>query len=1195
MDCSVFSRLFFGSLFSLLAGCAGLALAQSSGTPQTPAARAGAKPAVETRGQGEGTAEAAASRRAGILVKGEGVRMGNRTAVTAFTEVTEDIAASDSAPGCTTIGPQNTAVLMLTMPSNRTFPEGYTAASLRQAFFGSPADASNSQSLNGHWKEMSYGKTSVVGQVFGPFALSQDYTPNGDVIQAAISMTQPAISAADATVDFRQFTRIALVFPAAFGHGWSPAYSQGCWALTSPSKGRFSASVVWLPVYPDSAPDVRFLVRLFGYVLGPQDSVSDEYGAVTLGPLDQPGATTTLDPFSAMGSDMKGHYAAEQKSLILHWLEPDEYQEATSSGGFMLYPLESTANPRGLRVLRDALSSAWLWLEYRQPIGDVDSLLLDFPGSDPFDGALVYYEDPNLKSPASTYLLTMDPVTPYNAFSHYALRPGLSWSDPYSLLTLSVGTPDGGGLPVTVSYDKPCARIQYSATTFPPGGGSGTITVSAPSYCAWSASSASSWIVFTGNTSGFGNGTVPFSVAANWAPNQQTGYIAVQRQSTRIIARGTVWPVASVSPSFGKGATGQFQFALDSLNSYPDIPSLNVSFSGAPACEITAYPSGKVDVKGDPGGRVPRSIFIGTPGGTASNSVCSISSSGSSISGSGNQLLITLQVSFSAAFAGAHRVRAGVGGGPLAAVGTWVVPHAPRQYVSIQADTAGAVPFMLDDGSVHVAPATFAWPVGSQHTVTWLISSAGQPNARYVFQGWTDGGSNPRTITVPSSSVTYTANIRAEYLLSLVSIPAGAGQWTASPPSIDGYYESGTTVQVQVATAPGYSFTHLGGDVLDLRTLASVTMWRPLSVTANFDCVLRSLLLPTDRIGPDSTTWLVEFSTGAGCVWAASSDSAWLTVSPASGRGSSTLRYAAAANPGSERTGQLTLNYNADFTSVSTIAQDAAGSQRPSVISLSPVSGAGSSTVATVQFSAPGGYDRITQATVSYLSADYTAHCEVEFSHSASQGDRLVLSDDHVAPGAGASFPGSGTLSVSRCSLDLSAVSVSGHGSTLTLALPLHFAASFAGHQLVSLRARTDGGESPNQQMGTWTVPTGLAISGLGPWWARPGGPAFTLTVNGTNFASGAEVRWDGAALVTTFVSAAQLAGAVPAGLIASEGAASVTVVNPGGEASAAATFTVSTVPPPVLAAPANGATSTSLSPILTWSASAGATSYDVS
>jgi hypothetical protein len=60
-----------------------------------------------------------------------------------------------------------------------------------------------------------------------------------------------------------------------------------------------------------------------------------------------------------------------------------------------------------------------------------------------------------------------------------------------------------------------------------------------------------------------------------------------------------------------------------------------------------------------------------------------------------------------------------------------------------------------------------------------------------------------------------------------------------------------------------------------------------------------------------------------------------------------------------------------------------------------------------------------------------------------------------------------------------------------------------------------------------------------------PGGPAFTLTVNGFGFAANATVQWNGSARATTFVSSATLQAAITAGDIASPSTALITVLNP--------------------------------------------------
>jgi len=60
-----------------------------------------------------------------------------------------------------------------------------------------------------------------------------------------------------------------------------------------------------------------------------------------------------------------------------------------------------------------------------------------------------------------------------------------------------------------------------------------------------------------------------------------------------------------------------------------------------------------------------------------------------------------------------------------------------------------------------------------------------------------------------------------------------------------------------------------------------------------------------------------------------------------------------------------------------------------------------------------------------------------------------------------------------------------------------------------------------------------------------PGGPQFTLTVNGTGFVSNSVVNWNGTALAAQFVSQSQLTATVPAADIATKTTAWVTVVNP--------------------------------------------------
>lgn len=118
----------------------------------------------------------------------------------------------------------------------------------------------------------------------------------------------------------------------------------------------------------------------------------------------------------------------------------------------------------------------------------------------------------------------------------------------------------------------------------------------------------------------------------------------------------------------------------------------------------------------------------------------------------------------------------------------------------------------------------------------------------------------------------------------------------------------------------------------------------------------------------------------------------------------------------------------------------------------------------------------------------------------------------------------------------------------------------------VTVRNSAPGGGTSNAPTFTINNPV-PTITGLSPSYAVPGGGAFTLTVNGTNFVNGAStVQWNGSSRTTTFVSSTQLTAAIMAADIAVAGTASVTVLNsaPGGGISNTVTFYIAVAINPV-------------------------------
>lgn len=87
------------------------------------------------------------------------------------------------------------------------------------------------------------------------------------------------------------------------------------------------------------------------------------------------------------------------------------------------------------------------------------------------------------------------------------------------------------------------------------------------------------------------------------------------------------------------------------------------------------------------------------------------------------------------------------------------------------------------------------------------------------------------------------------------------------------------------------------------------------------------------------------------------------------------------------------------------------------------------------------------------------------------------------------------------------------------------------------------------------------ALVSLSPASAIASGARFTLTINGTGFTPDSMAALDGVLLVTTYKSATQLQAAIPAGLIANSGTATVTVTTDGilstDSVTSSATFTI--------------------------------------
>jgi Chitobiase/beta-hexosaminidase C-terminal domain/Viral BACON domain/Gametolysin peptidase M11 len=707
--------------------------------------------------------------------------------------------ASSAAPAtCSTTGTQPVAVLLVSFPNNTpSFPAGFTQAS----YWTNVLSGSN-PSVNGYWNEVSYGQTSASVSVFGPFALSQPYD-----CTTTSAMETAVFAAAAGTVNFSQFNRYIIVFPASTCN-FDGLANIGCSAATSTISQQYSA--VWIPIWsaytPDNVSSLMWgvLSHELGHNLGLNHASSLDFGSITLGPLDSivtvtgaitaatpsDGAESTAavpisaisseygDPFSAMGNTVNaGPYSAEHRFNLLGWIPPSSDASVISSGTYDLAPAENSSGLRTLQVLRDPGSTSWLWVEYHQPTGYyTPNNLSAIPGNTLTTGAFIHYATATL-DPLHTYLLDFAPTATPNNFADATLAFGQTWSDPYSLLTLKAGTGTSSSLPVTVSYDTPCASLSLSASELSAAGGSASLNIVAPSTCSWTVSSNASWISFPAATSGSGNATVSFNYSANSTTAQRNSYITAQRQSLPVVQDGPTLTVVGMTPVASSGLSQSFAVAIDDSAGPSDLADYFFSFYVG-NCWVA------VEMTGSSNNSAELSLYdleqsgssqVIQPGssGTLSTSVCTLYGTGSSAIFSGNNLTLTFDLSFPASLSGltlSASANAGLSG----------------QVAS------GPFPLGIFSVSLPAAATPMIAPSGGTFTSVQIATITDSNSAATIY--YSTDGSTPTT-----NSTQYTAPITVAQSETIEAIATATGD---SPSAVA---SAAFTINLPVTATPGIS------------------------------------------------------------------------------------------------------------------------------------------------------------------------------------------------------------------------------------------------------------------------------------------------------------------------------------------------------------------------------------------------------
>jgi M6 family metalloprotease-like protein len=760
---------------------------------------------------------------------------------------------------CPRTGEQRVAAILVNV-TDAQLPANVTNASVRSLLFG------GGSTLDSYWREASYGKTSATGDVFGPFHLNMTYQCDGNnILNSMQPLLDAAIAAADAQVDFRQYSRLLLIVPREKFCNLGGFATLGCSSLTS-SDGTSQASRAFVRA---DAADLPTIAHEMGHTLGLGHSGALYYSGEPVGPL---GSLVTPEeygnPWDVMGggncagAGLTGHYVSRHK-YGLGWLADSNLQTTEASGVYTIQPIETASSGvQALRVRRGLGNDHYVWIEYRRPVGfDASMQNCSFT---PFDGVLLFYEQPAYSGDNRTRLLDFgnSPAIAGNTGRRAyaaALKAGQRWTDPYTQLSIEVLSA-GASASVRINYDTPCSVISPASASFQPPPQQGSISVNAPGSCNVAAvSNDPSWITITGGGGFTGSGTVSYSISSNMLPQRRSSSISVGRQTFPIVQNadnGQPAPV-SVSPSSGSSAGGvaqRFQFRFTDPDGGTHLTETSVLFNSLHSlvggCYFTYFPQTRVlRLYGDDGGSW-NSWTISAPQ-TLSNGQCSLNVGTTTATVSGVNVDLAVTITFDASFAGAKQVF-------MSAKDSW----------------------SADSGRILMG----SWTVGA--------ASCSVSGSAPVTNFGSGGG---------SSSFQISAN--------LPSCPwsiTGAPSWiTVNQTSGSGGALVGFAVAANTGAARSATLNVAGTSITITQTAAGCTVSGSASVTG---------------FGPDGGNGTFQISANlTTCAWSITGVPSWITVSQTSGSGAASAGFAVGANSGAARSATL----NVAGTSI-TITQTAA-------------------------------------------------------------------------------------------------------------------------------------------------------------------------------------------------------------------------------------------------------------------------------
>jgi len=592
----------------------------------------------------------------------------------------------------------------------------------------------------------------------------------------------------------------------------------------------------------------------------------------------------------------------------------------------------------------------------------------------------------------------------------------------------------------------------------------------------------------------------------------------------------------SATPSSGSGATQTFTLQYSDTTGAASLQTLYVYFTAtfvnpaANSCLVWYNVAANQINLIQNGGTT---WFTATPGTatTLQNSQCSLNVAATSVTTSGNTLMLNLPMTFLPAYAGAkdtYMYAADVSGANSGwqQLGTWTVPTAAgvptavsitpssgsvaSQMFALQfSDTAGAA--SLQTLYIYFT-ATFVNPAANSCLVWYnvpanqinLIQNGGTtwftatPGSATTLQN-SQCSLNVAATTVTMSGNTLTLN------LAMTFLPAYAGAKNIYMYAADvsgansGWQQLGTwTVPPAAGVPTAVSTTPSSG------SLASQTFALQFSDTAGAASLQTLYVYFTATfVNPAANSCLVWYNATARQInLIQNGGTTWFTATP--GTATTLQNNQCSLNVGATSVtmsgNTLTLNLAMTFLpayagakDIYMYAADVSGSNSgwqqlgtwtvppgagvPTAVSTTPSSGSVASQTFALQFSDTAGAASL-QTLYIYFTATFVNpaanSCLVWYNPAANQINLIQNGGTTwftATPGTAT------TLQNSQCSLNVAATTVTMSGNTLTLNLAMTFLPAYAGAKDIYMYAAdVSGANSGWQQLGTWTVPSNVGV-----------------------------------------------------------------------------------------------------------------------